>query len=127
MSDLGSVAGSLIGMGSWSVESTEEQAVTFDLNLPGGPAVAQASMSHFNNTTGASAWVFEANGVDYFDRAVYLEDMTHVTFAVVSGFKAGQFGDDFCSALLNIFRFDAGASVVETPPPPPPPQNGGDW
>jgi hypothetical protein len=53
MAFLGSVAGTLTRMSSYSVEVFADQAITADVFLPGGPAVAQASLSNFNNTSGA--------------------------------------------------------------------------
>jgi hypothetical protein len=126
MGDLGYVAGSLIWMRSWEL-AMEGLSATYEVHvprrhsglgvggpLPAGPVVAQASISQYFATGGtalattSTALVVEANGDMYRNAAVYLKNMTQVTFAVHN-----------CKALLNIFGFGAGASVFETPPQPP--------
>ncbi len=132
MGKLGWVTGTPAWMASWDLDSSDNEPATLDVYLGWGvgvPAVAQVALTHFNNSDGASAWVFQANGVDYFDQAVYLNDMKQVTFAVVSGWHLDEgFGDDWCTALLTITGFGPGTKfALETPPPPPPQYWGGDF
>ena len=124
----GSVSGTLQTMLSYSLEAVGwEHVTTQDVYLPDVPWVAQASLNHFNNLDGSSAWVFEVDGTMYFMNCVYGSGGARVTFALVSGFPAtGGFGDSFSQALANIFLFSGDSNLVPTSPPPQDYGGGGD-
>ena len=106
-------------MWSYSLEAVGQEGITTqDVFLPDVPWVAQITLSHFNNTNGSAAWVFEVDGTMYFMNCVYGKGPARVTFSLFCGFSAeGGFGDTFCEALANIFVFSGDAIVITTPPP----------
>lgn len=124
---LESISGTLIGLSSERIEASGAQAVADVYLKPPGkraapPAVAQVSLSNFNNTTGASAWVVQVNAnwywPSYSSNSVASASMARVTFVLNPGYPAGGdnwAGDNWAAALVNIFVFGAGASISETP------------
>jgi len=114
---------------SYSLEAVGQEAITTqDVFLPDVPWVAQITLSHFNNTDGCAAWVFEVDDTMYFMNCVYGKGAARVSFSLVCGFSAeGGFGDTFCEALANIYVFSGDAIVFPTPPPPQDIGGGGDF
>jgi hypothetical protein len=113
------VSGALQSMESVSLDAVGVEAVTTqDVYVPDLVWVAQVTLSHFNNTTGGSAWVFEVDGTEYFLNCVYGKGAARVTFALVCGFPFPDgFGDTFCQALANISWFQGDSILIPTPVP----------
>ncbi len=110
---LGWVAGTPTWTMSYEVDASNGATVTYDVYWWGGPGVAEASLTNFNNSTGAHAWVMMANGSFYDKPAVYKKDLKQVTFVVLSQYSAGE-TPWWVGARFNIVYFAAGASVLET-------------
>jgi hypothetical protein len=125
----GAAKGTITSLTSYTLQAVSPATTMLDVYTSGGPAVAQITLNHFNNATGAMGAIVDVQATDgsggtFFTNAVYSGAMTRVSFYVHAGFGAGSIGDTWCMALANIFEYDPGATIDATPPEPQPGSGG---